>query len=91
MSLQLAIISGCLFHFGQCIWRQLQALGLQKKYQEDKPFNLSVRKLIALAFLPIVDVVKAFDLLSDEFDDDADKLLDYFESTWIGARKTRGK
>ena len=90
MSPQLGIFSGCLFHFGQCVWRQVQALGLQIKYQEDKPFNLSVRKLIALAFLPIVDVVRAFYMLSDEFDDDADKLLDYFESTWIGARNTRG-
>jgi hypothetical protein len=29
-------------------------------------------------------------MLSDEFDDDADKLLDYFKSTWIGVRKARG-
>ena len=68
MSPSLGIFSGCLFHFGQCVWRQVQALGLQTKY---KAFNLSVRKLIALAFLPIVDVVRAFDMLSDEFDDDA--------------------
>jgi hypothetical protein len=72
------------------VWRQVQSLGLQTKYQEDKAFNLSVRKLIALAFLQILDVVRGFNILSDEFDDDADKLLDYFESNWIGAPKTRG-
>jgi hypothetical protein len=72
------------------VWRQVQSLGSQKEYQEDKAFNLSVRKLIAVAFLPILDVVRAFNIFSDEFDDDADQLLDYFESTWIGAPKTRG-
>ena len=29
-------------------------------------------------------------LITDEFDDDAEKLLDYFEATWIGAPKKRG-
>ncbi|CAF4285239.1 unnamed protein product [Rotaria socialis] len=32
----------CLFHFGQCTWRQIQSLELQMKYQEDviKAFNV---------------------------------------------------
>ena len=81
---------GCLFHFGQCIWRKVQDLGLKKKYQEDTSFHLSVRKLVALAFLPLSDIYKAYDLITDEFDDDAEKLLDYFEATWIGAPKKRG-
>lgn len=81
---------GCLFHFGQCIWRKVQEFGLQKKYQEDKSFHLSVKKLVALAFVPVSDVYKAYDLIADEFDDDADKLLDYFEATWIGQPKKRG-
>jgi hypothetical protein len=72
------------------VWRQVQSLGLQTKYQEDKAGNLSVPKLIALAFLPVLDVVRGFNMLSDEFDDDADKIIDYFESNWIGAPKTRG-
>jgi hypothetical protein len=80
-----------LFHFGQCIWRQVQSLGLKKKYQEDKPFNCKVRKLLALAFVPILDVIKAFELVADDFDDDAEDLLDYFEKTWIGEPKRRGE
>ena len=81
---------GCLFHFGQCIWRKVQDFGLKKKYQEDTSFYLSVRKLVALAFVPLSDIYKAYDLITDEFDDDAEKLLDYFEATWIGAPKKRG-
>ncbi|CAF3062688.1 unnamed protein product [Rotaria socialis] len=81
---------GCLFHFGQCIWRQIQSHGLQKKYQEDKSFHLDIKKLIALAFVPVLDVIKAFDLIVDDFDDDADDFLGYFEKTWIGEPKKRG-
>ncbi|CAF4231708.1 unnamed protein product [Rotaria magnacalcarata] len=82
---------GCLFHFGQCIWRHLQSLGLQKKYQEDKYFHWNVRKLLALAFVPVVDVIKAFEFIADAFNDDDDEdFIDYFEKTWIGEPKKRG-
>jgi hypothetical protein len=84
------LFSGCLFHFGQCFWRQVQGFGLQKKYQEDKSFNSNVKQLIALAFVPVSDVIKGFELIADNFDDDADDLLDYFEKTWIGEPKKRG-
>ncbi|CAF4368619.1 unnamed protein product [Rotaria sp. Silwood2] len=82
---------GCLFHFGQAVWRQVQSKGLTTKYREDEYFRLNVKKLIALAFVPVGDVTTAFDLVAEQFDDDADDLLDYFEKTWIGERKRRGK
>ncbi|CAF5025300.1 unnamed protein product, partial [Rotaria magnacalcarata] len=62
---------GCLFHFGQCIWRQIQSHGLQKNTKR-------------------INVIKAFDLIADDFDDDADDFLGYFEKTWIGESKKRG-
>ncbi|CAF2249018.1 unnamed protein product [Rotaria magnacalcarata] len=80
----------CLFHFGQCIWRNIQNHGLQKKYQEDKSFHLNIKKLIALAFVPVLDVIKAYESIVDDFEDDADEFLDYFEKTWIEERKKRG-
>ena len=73
------------------MWRKVQELGLKKKYEEDKRFRLNVKKLRALAFVPVSDVIKAFDLIADDFNDDYDeKLLDYFESTWTGEPKRRG-
>ena len=81
---------GCLFHFSQAIWRKVQANGLATKYKEDECFRLNVKKLIALAFLPLDKVVDGFDLIADQFEDDADELLNYFEKTWIGERKRRG-
>jgi hypothetical protein len=74
-------LTGCLFHFGQSVWRQVQNKGLSTKYQEDENFRLSVKMLIGLAFLPPSDVITGFDLLAGEFDDDAHDLLDYFEKT----------
>ena len=72
---------GCLFHFGQCVWRHVQDNGLAKKYQEDDDFRSNIKKLIALAYLPLDDIIKGFDLVAAEFDDDADDFLDYFEKT----------
>ena len=49
--------------------------------------------LLALAFVPVVDVIKAFELVANKLsnDDDNDEFLDYFEKTWIGEPKKRGK
>ncbi len=80
-----------MFHFGQCVWREVQSCGLKKKYHEDKCFHLNVKKLIAIAFVPVKDVIDAFELLENEFDDDADEFIYYFEKTWIGERKKRGE
>ena len=48
------------------------------KYQNDPDFKLRVKKLAALAFLPLADVIDAFELdLADTFEDDELPLLDY--------------
>ena len=65
--------------------------GFEKRYQEDNLFHLNVKKLLALAFVPVSDVIKAFKLIADDLnDDDGEKLLDCFEPTWIGEPKRRG-
>ncbi|CAF2061216.1 unnamed protein product [Rotaria magnacalcarata] len=81
---------GSLFHFSQAICRQVQNKGLATKYRQDECFRLKLKKLIALAFVPLDEVTTAFDLIADQFNDDADDLLEYFEKTWIGEPKRRG-
>ena len=84
-----AKINGCFFHFCQCVWRKIQSLGLQKMYSENSTFALQVKQLCALAFVPVHDVVYAFEeLIESEYYIENKSLfqpiLNYFEDTWIG-------
>ncbi|CAF1299838.1 unnamed protein product, partial [Adineta ricciae] len=80
---------GCLFHFGQTVWRHVQDNGLTRKYKDHDTFRLNVRKRLAFPFVPAAEVIEAFDLLADDFDDEAENLVEYFEKTWIGEKKIR--
>ncbi|CAF4036594.1 unnamed protein product [Rotaria magnacalcarata] len=75
--------------FSQAVSRQVQSKGLTTKYSEDEFFRLNVKQLIALAFVPLDQVITGFDLICDQFDDDADDLLEYFEEACIGESKRR--
>jgi len=81
---------GCLFHMSQCLWRELRTLGFQNKYTTNDKFRRNVKKLLALAFVPVSDVVKGYALIVDDFDDEDYPLLDYFERVWVGKKKGRG-
>jgi len=87
-------IHGCFFHFTQCLWRKLQSCGLKNRYSTDAIFSHEIKKLSALAFVPVDNVIFAFEELinSDYYVDNEEELrtvVDYFEDTWIG-RPTRG-
>ena len=76
---------GCFFHFGQAIWRKVQDLGLATRYKSDIELQLHIKSHIALAFLPVIDVISFADNLRAKFADDA-RLQDfhnYFEATWL--------
>ncbi|KAG0431758.1 hypothetical protein DMUE_5546 [Dictyocoela muelleri] len=47
-----AKISYCYFYFGQSIWRKIQQIGLSGNYLHYENFNIDVKKIILLAFLP---------------------------------------
>ncbi|CAM4983192.1 unnamed protein product [Rotaria socialis] len=83
------LLIGCLFRFSQAAWRQVQSKGLTTKYKEDEVFRLNVKQLIALAFVPLDQIIIGFDLICDLFDDDADDLLEYFEKTRIGTGRKK--
>jgi hypothetical protein len=78
---------GCLFHFGQCLWREVQSLGLQDKYSNDDKFRMNVKKLKALAFVPVSNVIHGYSSIINDFDEEDYDLLDYFERVWIGEKK----
>ena len=75
---------GCFFHLCKRLDLQVKELGLMQKYRQDGDFKLRVKKLAALAFLPVADVIPTFESLSTTFLADELPLLAYFERTWIG-------
>ena len=78
----------CFYRFSSNIWKHIQNLGLQNPYQGDENFPLWLRMLSALAFVPPNDAIRYFELMIDEirnnFNDECDDLIDYFEDTYIG-------
>ncbi|CAF4693073.1 unnamed protein product, partial [Rotaria socialis] len=42
------------------------------------------------AFVPVLDAIKAFNLIADDFEDEVDDFLGYFEKIWIGKPEKRG-
>lgn len=94
-------VRGCFFHFTQCIWRQIQHLGLATRYSNDADFARQLRQLSALAFVPVKDVKDSFKTLKKilkvkkraaQGTDDSKVILlfDYFEKTWIGKLSAQG-
>lgn len=83
-----ANVYGCYFHFGQCLWRKIQNLGLQAWYNDPANTNL-IKSIQALAFVPVPQVIESFQALLETIDDETDDVLGdfltYFETTWIGA------
>ena len=45
---------------------------------------------MALAFVPVSDVIKDYSTIVDDFDEEDYELLDYFERVWVEQKKGRG-
>ena len=56
-------LSGYNYHFGQSLWRKLQACGLVQPYRNDHSFKRLMRKFMTIGFLPTLLVRHNFNLL----------------------------
>jgi len=72
-------IRGCWFHLSQSIYRQVQQLGFQQRYQSDKSFATYIRMFSALAFVPKRDVMKRFSQVVQILPTELKPLASYFE------------
>jgi len=81
---QAVIIHGCFYHLTQNIYRKIQSAGLQERYQNDDDLSLSLRMLPALAFVPTIKVIHAFETLQDSMSEELAAVTDYFEDNYIG-------
>ena len=77
-------IKGYVFHLSQNIWRKIQQNGLAAWYEADDEFAILMRIIAALAFVPEVDVPRAFYDVENEINNkynnnNIDVVVDYFE------------
>ncbi|KAH9387787.1 hypothetical protein TYRP_008984 [Tyrophagus putrescentiae] len=92
-----ASLSGCFHQFRQSLWRALkQQPGLAELYLSDLTFSFKVHLLLALAFVPPADVVRAYDHLLNvenslfQNENRMEGLLTFFEATYIGVLHSTG-
>ena len=81
-------VKGCFFHLCSCVWKHIQDLGLVVHYLVDAQFAFLLRMITVTAFLPPADVIAGFvDVcieIRNNYQGQADDLLEYFEDTYIG-------
>ena len=58
------LVKGCIFHFGQSLFRKFVSLGLKTYYIEKKDVQDWFKSIFSLALLPITSVEQEFELLS---------------------------
>ena len=83
-------VIGCLFHLCKSVYRRVQTDGLQQQYIDQEAFRTNIGMIPAFAFVPLDDIIPAFERLSQHCQDDEQTIFDYFESNYIGTLR-RGR
>lgn len=80
--------TGCLFHLGQNVWRQIQKSGFASRYGNDSKFSLQLRHIVALAYLTPEEIPDAFILLKEKvLPEEAEPIIEWFETYYVQGRK----
>ena len=75
----------------QSVYRKIQSEGLQNTYTTDEAFALHAQMIPALAFVPVNDVITAFEALQDDAPAELAPILDYFEDNYVGRPRRRNR
>ncbi|KII62446.1 hypothetical protein RF11_13817 [Thelohanellus kitauei] len=82
-------IKACYFHLGQSFWSKIQEYAqFRSLYVTNPSFCHKIKMLLSLAFLPISDLIRGFEImLEHEFfvskENILQPLIEYFENTYI--------
>lgn len=88
-------IGGCFFHLSQSILRKVNECGLKSLYESNQSFAIHIKMLLSLALIPEEEVLELFlevaDLFSDldEYNEQMEQILLYFERTYVRGRQLR--
>lgn len=82
--------SGCHFHFGQALWREMQHLKLTRACRVDLDIKTFFQSCVALAFVPEGEVVDQFELLLADLPESTRiqlaEFVDYMRSNWLDTK-----
>jgi hypothetical protein len=80
-----SVITGCNFHFNQCLWRQVQTISLTVEYKEDEQVRIICRMCVVLAYLPIDKVEEVWLMIMESVPQNEilTLFLDYFVEQWM--------
>ena len=81
-----AEVHGCLFHLPQNIYRKVQEEGLTLDYRDDEDVQLSIKKLVALAFLPAEEIPEGFRIIKDVAPNNVLPVYRYMEENYVRGR-----
>ncbi|XP_064650935.1 uncharacterized protein LOC135502210 [Lineus longissimus] len=77
-------ITGCAFHWCQCIWRKIQEIGLATAFRNDNGTHKLCKKFMALPYLPAERIRPMFASLARKATTPLlAALSDYIRETWI--------
>ena len=81
-------VKGCFYHLSSNIWKKIQHLGFQERFQNEADFAIRLKMLAATAFLPPAQVINGFEELTnylrDHYGEEIEDLLEYFQDSYIG-------
>lgn len=69
------LVKGCLFHFGLAIWRKVQNIGISDDYKNDIKIQETVRRICALALVPINYIDECWTIIYGEAPINGSKLF----------------
>lgn len=86
-------IDGCNYHINHALedFVKKKLKISSDEYSNHPTFRTEIRRLSALAYVPLQDVTSAFARLQQDGHERLKRLYDYFQSTWIGFRKPNGQ
>ncbi|KAL7294735.1 hypothetical protein TKK_0011866 [Trichogramma kaykai] len=83
-----AHLVGCMFHFARCLMRKIHQLRLTDYVNNDEAASETVRKIIALSFLPAEQIQENLHAITssipNEMFQNLHPFLHYFETFWMG-------
>ena len=77
---------GCLFHLCQSVYLKINENGLANRYGTDEEFSLLLRKLPALAFLPVNEIPNSFAEIRNQFPAEPNDILEWFDEYYVNGR-----